>query len=242
MKTHALILCLILLASNLIAQVPLCTDFHFAKNFKTDLNGDGKKDNIILIDTKETGKFTLKVNNKAIDGKLSAEIDGFIVVDIDTTDKYKEIAVHTPGESDDDEYLVYWYDGKEIKEMGYLTRWPDFKGDGTIIVGDWMGFWTKWDKYVLDAESRKIILVPQEIYAVNEEGTVREPFSIYKSKSETEIVEILIPSTRIQILTCAFSGGNYLSDWYLIRTSNNLIGWARLESFYDKVDGLHWAD
>lgn len=242
MKSLTLILCLAVLFANLIAQAPVCTDFRFIKNFKTDLNGDGKKDNIVLIETKDTGEFTLKVNKSIIRDKSNAEIDGFIIVDIDTTDKYQEIAVHTPGESDDDVYLIYWYDGNDIKLMGNLTRWPDFKGDGTVMVGDWMGFWTKWDKYVLDVESRRLKLIPQELYAVNEEATVRESFSIYKSKSAGEIVEVLVPGTRIQILACAVAGGNYLSDWYLLKTKDNIIGWAKLESFCDKVDGLPWAD
>ncbi len=223
------------------AQRPSCNFFQFMKNFKTDLDGDGKVDHIVLIDTKETGQFTLKVNKGIISGKLEEEVDGFIIIDIDTTDKYKEIAVHTPGMSDDDEYLLYWYDGKDIRQMGHLMRWPDFKGDGTVIVGDWMGFWTKWDKYVLDKKTKTLKLIPQETYAVDVEGTVKESFPIYQTKSNDEILEFLSPNTKFHILACVLSD-DYLSHWYLIKTSSNIIGWAQYNSFYDKVEGLPWAD
>jgi len=84
-----------------------------------------------------------------VKGELSmGGADGFIIIDIDTSDKYKEIAVHTPGPSDDDEYIIYWYDGNSIKEVGRVSRWPTFPGNGIVYVDDWMGFWMKRDKCI----------------------------------------------------------------------------------------------
>lgn len=194
----------------------LCSAFDIVKMAKVDLNGDGKVEDISISEITEWGDFVLKVDKVSIKGKLSDEADGFVIVDIDTADKYKEIAVHTPGPSDDDEYLIYWYDGKSIKEMGRLSRWPEFLGNGIILVNDWMGFWAKRDKYVLNKKTRTLRLVPQELYYVGIEAKVKESFPIYKTRQSSEIVANLKPKSKILILVCAPSAQDHSSFQYLI--------------------------
>ncbi|MCI5212227.1 MAG: hypothetical protein D3910_26375 [Candidatus Electrothrix sp. ATG2] len=157
----------------------------FVKSAEVDLNGDGTPEHIRVSEITESGDFLLKIEQASITGKLdSGAADGFIIVDIDTGDKHKEVAVHTPGPSSDDEYLIYWYDGKSIKNTGRLARWPEFLGNGIVHVKNWMGFWSQNNKYVLDKKTRKLHLVPQDMYYVGVEVDVKESFPIYKTRDD----------------------------------------------------------
>jgi len=220
-----------------------CTE-KFLKETKVDINGDGKLDEISISVISESGDFVLKINEISIKDKVGEEeeVDGFIVVDIDTTDKYKEVAVHNPGPSSDDEYVIYYYDGKRIIEMGRIRRWPKFLGNGIILVDDWMGFWSKRDKYVLNNKTRKLDFIPQEFYYVGVEAKVKESFPIYRKRESSEIVANLKPDSKILIILCDASPKDCESHYYLIKSETGLIGWAKLKSFQYKLEGLPWAD
>lgn len=216
--------------------------FAFVRKANDDLNGDGIKEEIDLASFGEGGDFTLKAGRATVKGKLNqGGADGFVVVDIDKSDRYKEIAVHTPGPSSDDEFLVYSYDGATFKIMGDLYRWPNFTGKGIVYVDNWMGFWTKTSKYVL-TKQRTLKLIPQEFYSVDTDGTVRESFSLQKSRNENTIVANLGKGSKINIVLCAAGSSNYYEDWFLIRSENNLLGWAKGKEIFERVDGLSFAD
>jgi hypothetical protein len=216
----------------------------FVTSAQEDLNGDSKIEDIVLTTNTELGGFVLKMDKFSKKGKFQSaleDVDGFIIVDIDKTDKYKEVAVHTPGPSSDDEYLIFWYDGKAIKEMGYLSRWPIFYGNGIVNVDAWMGFWSIREKYVLDKKSRTLQQVPQEFYYVGVEAEVIETFPIYKTRAASQVVANLKPKSECLILVCDPSPVQYGDDWYLIKSATGLVGWTRGKAIYDKLL-LPWAD
>jgi len=236
---------LLLLTLFFLLLIPLksFSAYKFVKSAEVDLNGDNKTEKILLTDTTELGDFKLKIGEYSVTGKLEeGEPDGFIVVDIDKNDKSKEIAVHTPGPSDDDEYIIYGYSGHSIDTMGNLARWPTFFGNGIIHVKSWMGFWSKTEKYVLHKGTRSLKRVSQEFYSVGIEVIVKDSFPIYKTRKGKQLVAYLKPISNINILVCDPSSEDYSSHWYLIKSSPGLIGWAKLGSFSRKVEGLMWAD
>ncbi|WP_417913656.1 hypothetical protein [Candidatus Electronema sp. JM] len=241
MKRSVLLFSLVILFSSLSTSF---AENKFVQSAKVDLDGDGKTDSIVLSGITANGSFHLKINTVSADGKFDSDpVDGFLVIDIDKQDNYKEIAVHTPGPSDDDEYLIYWYDGKSIQKMEHLSRWPEFLGNGIVYVKNWMGFWSQNNKYVLDKKNRKLYEVPQEFYAVGVEATVKESFPIYKTREYKDVVAYLKPETKMTLLVCDPSPAGKYSSWsYLVKSSSGLIGWARENQFSQKVQGLPLAD
>ncbi|MFC1511344.1 hypothetical protein ACFL5U_03055 [Candidatus Margulisiibacteriota bacterium] len=226
----------------------------YVQSAQVDLNGDGIKDNVSIKDLDPesdwSGRFELTVNNLVLESKLDFKVDGIVIVDIDQSDVYLEVAVYTSGPSSDDEYLIYRYDGKKLLKVGLVYRWAYFPGNGIVYANDWMQFWEKRDKYVLNKQTGVLDLVPQELYYVGEKATVVKTFPLYRSRQTSDIVAWLREGSEIEILVCDVSPGSkeaeYIDDlyqdWYLIKSSSDLIGWARLDSFLNKVEGLPLAD
>jgi hypothetical protein len=214
----------------------------FISKSSTDLNGDNKIENINLTKIGDTGEFYLEISGKKIKDRIGGVPDGFTIIDINTNDKYKEIAVHTPGPSSDDEYLIYWYDGKSIKEMALLARWPEFLGNGIVYVDDWMGFWRRREKYVLNNSTRKLELVPRFAYYVGVKATVKKSFSIFKDKDLKQEVALLGKYSEIELLLCDMNYRKAYDDLYLIKSKSNLIGWAGCKDVFENLEGLPWAD
>lgn len=217
-----------------------------AYNFKTealfDLNGDGLLEVINLTHADIEGRFTLKINNLQFSEQLSDSVDGFILVDIDKGDRFVEIAVHTPGPSDDDEFLVLRYKGDTIEPLGKLSRWPYFFGNGIVYVDDWMGFWKKREKYILNQKTEQLEKVPQELYYVGTEATVSKSFPIYRTRENKEIVANLREKSQVVIILCDPSNKDYLKHQYLIKSESDLLGWSSLETLAYSLEGLPWAD
>lgn len=205
--------------------------FEFRYEAQTDLNSDGKTDNITVKSIDETFDYILNVNGKDIRGNLGEEpIDGFTVIDINKWDAYREIAVHTPGPSDDDIFMLYWYDGSEIIAMNMLSRWPEFKGNGIVYVKGWEGFWAPLDKYKLDDASRKLIHIEQFAYYVGLKIKINKGFNIFREKELINEVALLSDNSEIEIILCDRKGYDYYDYRYLIKSSTGLLGWSDYRS------------
>lgn len=217
-------------------------NIEFKFETKVDLNSDGKIDNISLLELgEESGKFQLKINDAFATGNLNDPIDGFLLIDITTWDKYKEIAVHTPGPSSDDIYMIYWYNGKEIILMDSLSRWPTFTGNGIIYVNTWEGFWSPREKFKLNNSTRKLNIVEQSAYYVGLKTKVNKGFHIYYEKDLVKEVALLADGSEIEILVCDKKDREYFNYLYLIKSSSGLLGWCSFREFSDKVE-LPMAD
>jgi hypothetical protein len=218
------------------------------RDAREDLNGDGVLDTVSIARNPGLGEFTLFVNEKPTAGRLTdSDVDGFVIVDVNKSDPYREIAVMTYGESDDYEYQLYRFDGVVTTKIGGFFGVPSFSGNGIVLVDEWMGFWALKEKYVLDNSSGKLRQVPQELYFVDVNATVRESFPVYKTRDGRSVVANTLPNSRILIIACDPSprcpeSGDYFCDWYLIKTVTGLVGWVRLESLSERVVSLPWAD
>jgi len=209
----------------------------------TDLNGDNKAEEISLEPVAGSYAYYLDVSGQKVRGEFEeGEVDGFFVIDINKYDKYKEIAVHTPGPSDDHQYRIYWYDGEAVHEMTTIWGLPEYVGNGILYIDSWMAFWTKRDKYVLDDNTRTLEYVPQYLHYVGVKVTVRKSFPIFSDKELTKKVALLRENSEIEILLCDMEGRSWNDIIYLIKSSSNLVGWVRYIDMFDNVVGLPLAD
>src|SRR5437764_1241005 len=82
----------------------------------SDLNGDGISDTITLsfIDERGPLDYNLRINNVEITSYATNILPIFNIVNIDTNDKFKEIAIYEEGPSSDEATTFYFFNGKHI--------------------------------------------------------------------------------------------------------------------------------
>ena len=216
-------------------------EFIYQETIDLDSDGDSEIIKIELIQGTYY-QFILKIADQEIRDTLGEGINGFQIIDIDKTDKYKEIAVHSSGPSNDDEYKIYWYDGDTIKKMAFIERWPTFLGNGIVYVDNWEGFWTKRDKYLLNKNDRTLDHIPQFAYYIGIKIRVENSFTIYREKDLKDEVALLSKYSEIELLLCDTEkkeGDKYL---YLIKSESGLVGWTRSDVLIKNTTGINWAD
>lgn len=222
----------------------------FTRTVKADLTGSGKNDVIILTEKVERTPvdvfYLLTVNDSSI--KIYIDTGGtpkLSIVAIDDTDKHREIVVNATGPDDQDEYWIYWYDGKTIRLIDELW-WVTFSGHGFLYAGDHIGFWFQQDKYVLNKQTMKLDVVEQPYYYVGVEASVITSIPLYTKKGGTTVVANLKPKSKVIVLLydpipLDQQKKKIGSDWYLIKTESGLVGWASEANFREALT-LPYAD
>ncbi|AGC41389.1 hypothetical protein MYSTI_00030 [Myxococcus stipitatus DSM 14675] len=209
-----------------------------------DLNGDGKPEAISVKGYENNGDFdfVLTVGVSVHRMKVGSEVLGLSLLDLDSSDKFKEVAVHSGMTDTDNIAIVFRYDDRNLKPLGTVPALTEVKGNGIILSDSWRGFWNGRDKYVVDPKTQKLTLVPQEFYYVGQEATVRESFPITQTRSDKKPVAQLAVGSRIQVVAAArVPGSPHTAFAYLVKSSTGLMGWTTPEVLSAKTDGLPWA-
>ncbi|RYX84384.1 hypothetical protein EON83_10755 [bacterium] len=204
------------------------------KNLKFDLNGDGRLDTIALKTHDTDSKFQLSINGLTVSGEFTEAATGFYLAKINKADRYFEVVVYTPGPSDDDEHLVYWYDGKKIKRLAHLARWVDYKGDGTLTETSWAGFWQPKDEWNL-TRNYDLVRKPRTFYTVNVKATTTKSTPLRGSiGGKTAVV---VPVKKAVLIVKS----NPAISWYYVKAGNK-AGWLTEAELYDHLTGMPVAD
>ena len=229
------------------------TATEFVTDATADLNGDGKADTIKLTPqhVRGTGDFTLTVNGVSIKEDVGyGGAAGFRIVDIDENDKYREVAVHTDGPSDDPADMCFWYDGKKLRRTGPVMRGvPEFLGHGIVLARDWCSWGYTTEKYVLTAK-HELKRVPQEFYWLGVEGTAQKSFPIYSARDGDRVQANVRRGSKVLLVLRAgqYDGKTGKPQWplktehgqWLLKTEHGQLGWVR--EYPAPLLGLFMAD
>ncbi|XXF75675.1 hypothetical protein P2318_21750 [Myxococcaceae bacterium GXIMD 01537] len=236
-KTPALALAALTLlcAPAAIAQAP-------ARPLSADLDGDGKPETVSVQWKEGDSQFVLKVGGATVRGDAKdTELGEVTVVDLDSGDKRKEVAVSTGLSDYDHRVHLFAYDGKGLKALGTLPALTEARGNGIVLSDTWQGFWNQRDKYVLDAKAGKLTMVPQELYAVGHEATVKDSFPLARGRTDKAPLAQLAKGSRITILAATPVGPGTPERLYLVKSSTGLLGWATPDDLGKHTEGLPWA-
>lgn len=220
---------------------------HKAGEEIVDLNGDGTDDIVklgLIEDQGDFSSFILTVNNIQVRGKHSYNVDNFLIVDLDRSDKQKEVAVHTPNANGPDEYIIYKYDGTAIKEIGRTYSTTTFNGDGTVDVVSYMPFWDKSDTYIFDRDKDELVWVEKKEYDIEVECAVIEPMAVHHVIDSRGFDGYLDKGQKIKILKAKVidnceKTGPYdwgLCDEFYYVVDDGRAGWATMEQMMGKID------
>ncbi|WP_257446944.1 hypothetical protein [Archangium lipolyticum] len=224
----------------LLFAAPLVHADEPVKSTSADLDGDGKPEAISIQWKEGDSQFVLKVGAATLRGKADdTEVHGVTVIDIDGGDKWKEVSVHTGLTDSDASSTIYGFDGKALRELGRVRALSEVRGNAIVLSDSWMGFWNRREKYALDRKAWKLTLVPQELYYVGVETSVKQSFPIVRSRTDSAPVANLAQSSKILVLAASI-GPKDKEPWYLVKSSTGLLGWTRQRDLAEKTD-LPWA-
>lgn len=231
------------------------------KSLRTDLNGDGKPEDISLtirgmseIKGRMPITLTLTVSGKSVSGKFADYVErseGFTVAQFDDTKPGKIIRIVGHAANDYAQTFLYEFTGGTLRLLGTIDTELEIPGNGAIYGEHWMGFWTRHEKYTIDATTHRLIRISQAAYYVGVKAEARESFAVRRDHDpRSPIVATTTPKSEIELLLCWYPPGDSAADpnrgtldqgWYLIRTSRGLVGWARFDTFREKVSNLPFA-
>jgi hypothetical protein len=199
-----------------------------------DLNGDGVKEKISIILSEDKFHYTLKVNNAKINGFAEYIRNEIRIIDIDTTDSFKEIVVYADGPSDDPTTAFFQYNGKKIiflgEVQGNVGVNEKLNGDKfftTTVRGAILHTWFHPEKYKL-ISGQKIIKIPQDLYKMGTKVTMASAFNLQKSRTNTKKACTLAVGDKVTIVASDDK------NWCMIKNAKGVTGWfnmAYLKSF-----------
>jgi len=216
-----------------------------------DLDGNGRKEKVWITLVKDaknySDHFILHVDKAEV--QIYGEFDGLAIVDIDRSDRYKEIDIRTYGGSDIVDHNIYWYDSKSIQKLADLSSKTDYKGNGIVLNRWWTCYVSITDKYVMDKRPRKLVLVPQEMYYIGKQHKVLRSFPIYYSRQNKSVVANVEPNSAITVLVYVLNQvdpknpekHDVMKEWFLIKTQSGLLGWVQLQTLTEDVERMQGA-
>ena len=248
-----------------------------------DLNGDGNDEiiNYTLMSAANDNNGYYTVKNLNISGVEYARIDDdnplkylgasiyypndqwYFIVDIDTSDDYKELAIADIGASEDLTTSYFRYDGEDLEYIGYISGFPtddtySMDGKGTIRSKGRLGLlqcWTTVFAWELSSEGM-LVYVEEPLYT---------PISYYYDEKEpvilkeeiTAYTEMDLTSKEMHMEPSEEEISFPLTDnknWVLVSKSDGTQGWIYIEDrsniisankklpCTDVFDNLYFAD
>lgn len=201
-----------------ILAVVTMTTANAQKKVTIDLNNDGVADKV------EVAQDKIFINGKAFEAYFDGTFKSFKIVDINTADDFKEIEITIDGPNLPDHLYYYYNKKKELNACGSIQLEPKILGNGIAYGGSWAGYYAKTQKYVLQ-KTHTLEAVVTDYDFVNQEYKVAKSFELltqYDPNSKV-IANVAAQSTITIIAT-------YKGNWLMIKTSNGLLGWIKLET------------
>src|SRR5688572_15578787 len=197
----------------------------FVASAKADLDGDGKEETIAVEAS------TLTIDTKKLGTKLqTSEALRFAIIDLDQSDKKREVLVVAPEANDLADYLVLAWSDKKIVELGrfggQIPSEPELSGGGFLTYGAWEGFYTRRVKLVLDAKKQKLAELIPELYAVDVSVKVKESFPLYTTRARKDVLARVKAGSEVTIVACGASKAGAACDLFLVRSSTGLLGFV----------------
>ncbi len=218
-----------------------------------DLDGDGAAESVSL--SIRTGAEFGTVRTLTVNG-LSVDIvnDGnsaqpyFGIVDLNSADTFKEIALSDWGPSSDDTTVFYGWQNGALVHLGTTSDlWENmmFAGDGTFqadvrasVLDTW--FYRETFKRV----GTTIVDVPQEFYTRRDPAlvTMTGSLNLYVSPGNTTVIAILAPGDTGTIVGCT-SADDASQSWCKLVPVDGVEGWFAVQNTSaDLFEGLSFAD
>lgn len=217
---------------------------------KFDLDSDGQDEEVILIardfvtpdalpDLYE--EYELIIGTQEVRGYSASFEPRFNIVDLDKTDRYREIAISEYGESEDPATTFIRYDGTVLEVIGTI---PGFYGkrysngnateglgkvfaDGSGIVKTektsfFLMTWNYEAEYQLE-DGQSLTEIKKDLYPMNHQVTMLTDLTLKKSRNDSSDGIILKKGDVVTLKEC----DNV--KWVSVMNASGEIGWFALD-------------
>ena len=224
-----------------------------------DLNGDGTEDEIIVSCTIDRDVSVMVNGTKIVYENFYNLRENFAIVDIDTSDNYKEIAISFMGPSGMGSSVFFYYDGESVVCMneGCNDERPvtggrgndDFigenftrigcAGDGIIIGSQRAALLHTWFypiRYKLSQDHR-LEFIPDDVFKVDWPVFTLRPLTLYTERTEDS------PTIEMDMGIIARLTALDDIEWVQVTLPGGEEGWFKLENFNNIIDksGSFWG-
>ncbi len=219
------------------------------QSFDTDLNGDGPTESIAIAipgNAVQGTKTEITINTSTATFPGTNPQGYFGIVDINTGDGEKEIAVSDLGPSGDATTGFYRFDGSQIQLVGTVQgAYEDivFAGNGTLTTKTRASILQTWfysDMFTLGAD-HKLAHVDQEVYLIDPAAaearlTMLQDLPLHTDASSINAKTIVTTLKKGEAVT--FIGCDNVA-WCKVQSATGIAGWFYVEGFDTilKIDG-----
>lgn len=226
----------------LLLQVPVAASEHEGRTESctsvfVDLNGDGRKETVaISVDYigPDGPQYKLLIADTFHFGPANANPEGsFSIVDIDSGDRFLEIAVFDYGPSDDLTTEFFFYDGHRIRPMGVVQGFASVNGRRRIFTrtrGAILHTWFYPDEYIL-TRSHLLRHVDKPLYEMNTRVTILQDISIRRFRRANS------PRIALKAGETAIIDVTDNREWCHIRTASGRSGWFSVNEGFPTGEG-----
>lgn len=217
---------------------------------KFDLNSDGQEEEIVLIardfvtpdalpDLYE--EYELIIGTLEVRGYSASFEPRFNIVDLDKTDRYREIAVSEYGESEDPATTFIRYDGTVLEVIGTITGFygkryvngnptegqgkVSVDGSGIVKTQKTSFFLMTWNYeavYQLE-EGQSLTEIKKDLYPMNHQVTMLTDLTLKKSRTDSTDGITLKKGDVVTLKEC----DNV--KWISVMNAAGEIGWFALD-------------
>ncbi|WNG35372.1 hypothetical protein F0U61_18120 [Archangium violaceum] len=215
------------LVLELLAARPAPRDTAPRLSANVDVTGDGRPEKLSL-EPVSTSRFRLTVGKAQVEAELTG-VRGFTVIDLDASDKRREVLVHAESQGLA-RYRLFRWENQALQELPLPPGTPSASGNGFLLCDVPVNGWLRRDKYVYDASKPSFTEVPQALYAVGKELEARSGLPLRMPPGEEWRLE---SGSRFTLL--AFKPApdapreTDAGGWYLVQpppNSRGPMGWA----------------
>lgn len=243
---------LIAVSINFFPTHVLASDSKNVQYAKVDLNKNGVKDVIKIHNISDTSILSINKQSIKLNPNGYPYCSGrFSIIDIKSSDKFKEIQINFEEDGGYRSTGFYYYNGKSIIKMGYIIgSYKSTNRKGTVTIGKWCGFLTYYVDYKL-TKNHTLQKVVKNTYPVNKKSRSLIAVTLQKSPTYSKKVLTLKKGEKITIVGISFKKNKkgFNDNWLLIKNSKGKTGWVNVDQLtkdknlgIDKIfEGLYYA-
>jgi hypothetical protein len=203
-----------------------------------DLDSDGIEEFIQMVPGSWLEGRRVYINGKMTDVEMFSDKGGFCVVDSLSSDQNKEVLFTDDGSMG----ALYSYRDGNLVLAEYSWRISRMDGNGVRFENKHLYLGNAKSKFILSPETGRFEEIGQKIYYINMTAVVKNDIHLYPTLPATEHFLTVPKGEIITLLACNERERYPIDDqwrsyyWYLIKTSEDILGWAELRKFKDNVN------